>query len=159
LTRPSRQIRNPLAAIITHGLLAAAALVVSVLGPFVVQCRAPNGTVAAKFLFSECPVETGCCADVENEAATPREGAGGDFRVTCYDKIPCGGCSEDALFWFVGSRSARGEARPMGPISIALMAVHPASALTEAATDPRHAAATALELPLSPREVHRVLQI
>jgi hypothetical protein len=154
-----RDGRNRFGAIVMQALLSVAALVVLVLGPFVVQCRAPNGTLAAKFLFSECSPEVGCCDALEDVTAPHAVSDRGDSGTMSSDDIPCAGCSENALFLFVGSRGSRDDSKLVGSIPCVVAEAHPAGKLTAEIADERLAGATLLEAPLLPDGIHRVLRI
>jgi hypothetical protein len=159
LAYSDRDRRNRFGAIVMRAILSVAALVVLVLGPFVVQCRTPNGTVAAKLLFVECPPDAGCCS-LPWEITGPRTvNSETDSRVMDYDGSPCGGCSENALFSFVGSRSSRDDGKLVGSIPYVLAEVHPASKLTATMAKERLAETTFFEAPLSPGGIYRVLRI
>jgi hypothetical protein len=153
-----RDRRNRFGVIMMRALLTAAALVALALGPFVVQCRAPNGAVAAKFLFSECSPEAGCC-DLPEEVLEPyAAGAGTNSRIMDYGGSPCGGCSENALFLLV-CRGSRDDGHLVGSISALLAEVHPASKLAAEIASERLADATLLEVSPSSEGTHRVLRI
>jgi hypothetical protein len=142
-----------------QALLSAVALVVLVLGPLVVQCRAPNGTVAAKFIFTECSPEAGCC-DLPGEVAAPgATNAGTNSRVIGYGGSTCGSCSERALFLFVGSRGSRDAGQVVGSNPCLLVEFHPASKLPLEIADERLVDATLLDSPPPPVGMHQVLRI
>jgi hypothetical protein len=144
---------------VMQALPAMAALVVLVLGPFMVQCRAPNGTAVAKFLFSECSPEAGCCDRPDAATAPLTANAETDSRIMDYGDSPCGGCAENALFSFVGGRGSRDDGKLVGSIPYVLAEVHPASKLTAEIAEVSLADATFLEAPLSPDGIHRILRI
>ncbi len=159
MVRTGGDRRNRLGAIAMRALLSIAALMVLVLGPFMVQCRAPNGTVAAKFLFSECSPDVGCCDRPDGVTGPQTANVETDFRFMDCDGSPCGGCAENALFSFVGARGSRDEATLVGSIAPVLAEVHPASKLTAEIAAVSLAEAIFLETPFSRDGIHRVLRV
>jgi hypothetical protein len=159
LNRWNRQSSNPIASTLFHGFPAMVALLVLLLGPFVVQCRAPNGTTAAKLLFAACPAEVGCCASCEDDASAPAVDAATNSGMTACGVGPCDGCTESSIFWFVGGRGLRDDAGPAVAIPFLLAELHPASESNgEIATTPL-ADESLLEAPPPLPDSHRILRI
>lgn len=159
MNRWNRQPRQPITSVLIHSLPAVAALLVLVLGPFVVQCRAPNGTVAPKFLFAACPPEVGCCADCEDDAAAPGANSETGFGITACGVGPCGGCTENAIFWLVSGRDLRDDASLAGPIPFLLAELHPASEATGEFIGPRLSEVDPLKSTHPFTKTYRVLRI
>ena len=159
MTGTARYKGDRFAAIVLHALLSVAAVVVLVLGPFVVECRAPNGTATAKFLFSECSPEAGCRAVLEDVAVPCPVNARSDSDTMGCVGGPCDGCTENALFSFVGSRGSRDDGNLVGSIPYLLAEVHPASKLTAEIAGERLPDAVLLEAAPPPDGIYRVLRL
>jgi hypothetical protein len=159
LTGSVRYSCNRFAAIAVQVLLGVAALLMLVLGPFVVQCRAPNGVVAAKLLFSECAPEAGCC-DLGDDVSVPfTETAETGSGMMDSSGNPCGSCAENVLFLFVNNRGSRDESHYAGSIPDVMVEVHPASQLTAKIAMESLAPAATVDPPSSQDGIHRVLRI
>lgn len=157
--RSDRDTRRRFSAIVVHTLLSVAALIVSVLGPFMVECRARNGTVAAKFLFSDCSTEAGCCNLPEDATPQPVAGCEADCSaIGCADGL-CGGCSESDLFLFVGNRGARDDGQPIGTIRYIVAEAHPAIRLSAEPADCHLVETPPQESPFPPQGIDQILRI
>lgn len=164
--------------------MAAAGLLALILGPFVVQCQGPNGAVGAKFLFSECSPDIGCAewapwctasirhgAEKASDDDCRRQPSGGESRCGVpgvhvagdSGRLGCAGalcgCSESALFTFLGSRPAPDAGGFSGPRPRALVDWYLPSlpVLTRADAPPTEVAR--LGSPPHPVGIHRVLRI
>jgi hypothetical protein len=115
--------------------LSTVALVVLVLGSFVVQCRTPNGGLATRFLFTACSPEVGCCDLPEESSIAHGVNGDSDSGTMACDDGCAGGCSESALFFFVGTRGSRDDGRLAVPAPYVLAELHPASDLAAVLAD------------------------
>lgn len=149
---------TPIGVIVIHAILSVAAVVVLVLGPFLVECRASSGTVTARFLFADCPPDAECCSLPEACGNSSVADAETDSGIMDDGSRPRGGCSDAALFTFVGSRSSRDDCRSVGSVPHTIAVVHPADRLTVQRADVRLAAATAPDVPPPPDEILCVLR-
>ena len=175
MIRIARNPHNRLEASMLYGMLGLAVLIACLGGPFLVQCRAANGLVSARILFSPCAQDAGCCDGVTATNANPAPEAGLQAELQAGPQagpeaglLPqldactegaCGGCSEATLFHFVHGSGTRDESLVVTYLPVLFSCDHPTET-TRALPGANPAWADGFEgLMNRPGEVHRVLRI